>query len=74
MKNYHITHRPGDQWAAKQENTERAAAVFQNQQQAFEYARAVAQKHGGEVFIHGRDGLIRERNTYNKNDPASIKG
>lgn len=74
MRNYHITPRPDGQWAAKQEKTERAAAIFDKQQQAFDYARDIAQKYGGEVFIHGRDNLIRERNTYNKNDPRSIEG
>ncbi|EPN6606236.1 DUF2188 domain-containing protein, partial [Providencia rettgeri] len=43
------------------------------QQEAFEAARDIAKNQRSEVFIHGENGKIRERNTYG-NDPFPPKG
>ena len=44
------------------------------QREAFEHARDVARREGGEVLIQNRNNLIRERNTYGKADPFPPKG
>lgn len=48
-------HKPGAGRSIKKTNT---------QQEAFEVARKVARNQGAEVIIQGRDGKIREKNSY----------
>ena len=46
----------------------RAKSVHRTQQEAREAAREIARRNKRELFVHGRDGQIRERNTYGR-DP-----
>lgn len=73
MANQHVVYRSHNQWAVRKENSKRDTVVVDNQQKAFDIARQSAINQGGEVFIHGRDGKIRERNTY-KDDPYPPPG
>lgn len=73
MKNLHIVKRD-DGWAVKAENSSYDQSLHRYQDDAFKAARNQAQIAGGEVFIHGRDGKIRERNTYGKDDPFPPPG
>lgn len=71
-KNQHIV--PHDNgWAVKGEGADRASSVHQTQREAIERGREIAQNQGSELFIHGRGGRIRERDTYSK-DPYPPKG
>jgi len=71
-KNQHVIKR-GNGWAVRGENNSRDTVVKPTQTEAFEAAREIARNQGSEVFIHGRDGKIRERNSYG-NDPYPPKG
>ena len=35
-----------------------------NQREAIDAAREIARNQGSELLVHGRDGRIRERNSY----------
>lgn len=71
-KSQHIV--PHDNgWAVKGEGAERASSVHQTQREAIERGREIARHQGTELFVHGRDGRIRERDTYGK-DPYPPKG
>lgn len=72
--NYHVTPRQ-DGWAAKQAGSARAAAVVSTQKEAIDIARRLSEnKGGGDVFIHGKDGRIRDRDTTpSGNDPNPPK-
>ncbi len=71
-KNQHVVpHSEG--WAVKGEGNQRATSVYQTQQEAINAARQIAINQGSEMFIHGRNGQIRERNTYGK-DPFPPEG
>jgi len=71
-KNQHVVpHREG--WAVKGAGNERASSVHSTQEAAIESARQSAIQQKSEMFIHGRNGQIRERNTYG-NDPFPPKG
>lgn len=71
-KNQHVvTHKDG--WAVKSEGAHRATKVVPTQGEAIEIAKGIAQNNNSELFIHGRDGLIRERNTYGR-DPYPPEG
>jgi len=51
----------------------KASATFDTQKQAIIRATEVAKNQRTELYIHGRDGRIRERNSYG-NDPHPPKG
>lgn len=62
----------GGKWAVRKEGSSKSSA-HQTQQAASKAAKSIAKKEKSELFIHGRDGRIRERNSYG-NDPSSRKG
>ncbi len=72
-KNQHVTPRGGDGWNVHGEGNARATAVYPTQQQAIERARQIAIKQHSELLIHGKDGKIREKNSYG-NDPYPPEG
>ena len=71
-RNQHVVRRD-EGWAVRGEGNTRDTAHTQTQRDATEIAREIAQNQGSEVLIHGRDGKIRERNSYG-NDPYPPKG
>ena len=71
-RNQHVVPSDGD-WAVKGAGAKRATAVFDTQQQAINLATRVAKNQGTELFVHDRQGQIRERNSYG-NDPFPPKG
>lgn len=71
-KNIHVV--PHDKnWAVRSEGSEKVSKVTTTQKEAIEIAKQQAKNNSGEVFIHGTDGKIRERNTYGE-DPFPPKG
>lgn len=74
-KNFHITPRDGgrDGWSVRREGADRASSVHGSQADAVDAAREMARREQGELFVHGRDGRIRSRDSYG-NDPHPPKG
>jgi len=70
--NVHIV-KQGENWAVKKDNSTRASRVVKTQKEAIEIGRGQAINSNSELLIHGRNGKIREKNSYG-NDPSSIKG
>ncbi|HWB83200.1 MAG TPA: DUF2188 domain-containing protein [Bryobacteraceae bacterium] len=65
-KTVHVIPRDG-QWAVKREGrkSDRLSCVFSTQREAVESAKAIMRgEGGGQLVVHGRDGQIRERDTY----------
>mgnify|MGYP002780391153 CR=1 FL=1 len=71
-KNQHVVPHP-DGWAVRGAGNERVSSIHDTQAQAAAQARATAERQGTEVLIHGRDGRIRERDSYG-NDPFPPRG
>lgn len=71
-KNQHVVPHDGG-WAVRGEGNERATSVHATQADATEAARQIATNQQSEVLIHGRNGQIRERNSYG-NDPCPPAG
>jgi Uncharacterized protein conserved in bacteria (DUF2188) len=71
-KNIRVVPQSG-QWAVKRDGAERAGSVHSTQQAAIQTATSSAKRIGGEVQIHGRNGQIRERNSYG-NDSFPPRG
>lgn len=60
-------------WAVRPAGGGRYSSVHDTQREAINRAREVAQNQGTELFIHGRDGRIRERDSHGR-DPFPPKG
>lgn len=60
-------------WAVRKAGSTRASSVHKTQEQAIAAGTAIARNQGTELYIHGKDGRIRERNSYGR-DPHPPKG
>jgi uncharacterized protein YdaT len=70
--NQHVVpHKDG--WAVRGEGAGKASSIHTTQADAIERGREVAQNQRSELFIHGRDGRIRERDSKG-HDPFPPKG
>lgn len=65
--NQHVLPRSGE-WAVKKAGASRDTKIFSKQSKAIDFAKDIAKNKGAELFIHSRDGRIRERNTYGKDN------
>ena len=66
-KNQHVVPQSG-KWAVKGDGSKRASKVVSTQKEAIDVARQIARNQGSDVVIHGRDGKIRDKDSYG-NDP-----
>ena len=65
---------PGEKgWRVEVEGASRARSTHGTQAEAARAGRVVARKNESELLVHGRDGKIRQRNTYRR-DPRATKG
>jgi hypothetical protein len=71
-KGQHVVPRDGS-WAVRRSGSDKATRVFETQVEAVRAAREIARNQRTELYIHGRDGLIRERESFG-NDPNPPKG
>ncbi len=62
----------GADWAVKRPGTDRASSVHPTQSEASRRAHDMGRRDGSEVITHGRDGKIRESDSYG-NDPCPPK-
>ena len=62
-RNQHVVPRE-DGWAVRGEGNNRDTRRFETQGDAIRVARRIARNQKGELFVHGRDGRIRERRSY----------
>lgn len=71
-RNQHVTPK-GDKWQVKGAGNEKATSIHDTQKEAIDVARNIARNQNSELFIHGKNGRIRERDSYG-NDPFPPKG
>ena len=69
-KNQHVVGYEGG-WAVKPEGAQSPSAVFKTQSEAWEKAKSIARKERTEAILHGKNGLIRARNTYGHDERRS---
>lgn len=62
-KAQHVVPRSG-KWGVLTSGASRASSVHTTQAEAIETAREIAKSRKTELYIHGQDGRIRERNSY----------
>ncbi len=59
-------------WSVRKGGASRASRVFETQTEAIDYAKGLAKKNGSELYIHAKDGTIRDKRSYG-NDPNPPK-
>ena len=67
-RNQHVVTNDG-RWAVRGEGAGRTTSTHRTQHAAINAARSIAINQLSEVVIHGRDGRIRDRDSYG-NDPC----
>jgi uncharacterized protein YdaT len=72
-KNLHVVPRADGGWNVRKTGAERATRIFDTQKEAIEYARELARKQSGELYIHRKDGTISGRDSYGS-DPLPPRG
>lgn len=64
-KSQHVVPTPKG-WSVRRHGANRATRVFDREEDAVAFAREVAKKAGTELFLHRRDGTVREMNSYGR--------
>ena len=72
-KGVHVTPRDDGRWNVRRDGASRASSVHDTQAAAAGAGRDTARRERTELFIHGRDGQIRDRDSYG-GDPNPPKG
>jgi uncharacterized protein YdaT len=70
--NQHVVPHDGD-WAVRSEGSRHPSSVHDTQAEAIARGRAIAQREGSELIVHGRDGRIRVRDSHGR-DPHPPRG
>lgn len=71
-KGQHVVPR-GNKWSVRKAGSEKSTRIYDTQKEAIKDATRIAKNQKTELYIHGRDGRIRDRNSYG-NDPHPPKG
>jgi Uncharacterized protein conserved in bacteria (DUF2188) len=64
MKSVHVVSNPSGGWSVRKSGANRATRVFSTQTDAIGFARKTAKAQHSELYVHGSNGQIRERNSY----------
>lgn len=72
-KNIHVTNSPRGGFQVKPSGSSKAYRRTETQREAIDIGRELARKQHSELVIHGKDGKIRQKNSYG-NDPYPPKG
>lgn len=72
-KDIHVVPDGPNKWRVERVGQDRAIAVTETQAEAAKVGRETARKDKVEFNLHGRDGRVREKDSYG-NDPRRTKG
>ena len=59
-------------WSVKKSGAVRASKIFDTKFKAIEYGREISKSEKTELYIHKKNGMIQDRNSYG-NDPNPPK-
>jgi len=66
-RDQHVVPNPRGGWSVRHTGAARATRVFDTQEEAVKYARDLAQKESVELYVHRRDGTVRESTIKQRN-------
>jgi len=67
-KNQHVTPHPEGGWQVKGAGNSKATKKTETQRAAIDIAQKIARNQNSELLIHGKNGQIREKNSYGNDD------
>jgi hypothetical protein len=62
----HVVPSASGGWSVRKQGAARASKNFDHQAEAIEYGKEHARKDKSDVFVHGKNGMIRDHTSYNK--------
>ncbi|WP_426031948.1 DUF2188 domain-containing protein [Caulobacter sp. DWP3-1-3b2] len=62
----HVVPSTSGGWSVRKQGAARASKNFTRQEEAIEYGKEHARRDGSDVFIHGKNGMIRDHTSYKK--------
>lgn len=68
-----VRSKDGGGWDVKKSGTSKATKHFATQDEAIEYGQNIAKNQKSELYIHDKDGKIRDKKNFGK-DPYPPKG
>lgn len=68
----HVVKNSSGGWAVKKGGSSKATKVHKTQKEAIVHGREIAKNQKAELYIHGQDGKIRQKDSYG-NDPNPPK-
>jgi len=68
----HVVKNPSGGWAVKKGGSSKATKVHNTQRDAIDHGREIAKRQEAELYIHGQDGKIRQKDSFVK-DPNPPK-
>ncbi len=72
-KNQHVVPTENGKWGVRGEGNDHLTRITDTQQEAIDIGRKISKNQKSELFIHGQNGQIRERDSHG-HDPRSSKG
>lgn len=60
----HVVPSSAGGWSVRKTGASRASKIFTTQTDAINYAKQLARKDKADVYVHGRDGMVRNRTSY----------
>lgn len=73
QKSHHVVTNPNSGWDIKKGGVDRATKHCDKKQEAIEKACGISRNQGTELYIHGRDGKIQQKDSLG-NDPFPSQG
>jgi hypothetical protein len=67
-RSLHVILNPNGGWVVREGGSRSIERTFETQKQAIDFARMISRTRSKELFIYGRNGMIREKDSYIK-DP-----
>ncbi len=67
-KNQHVVPTGDGNWGVRGAGNQRLTRITDTQAEAIEIGKEIAQNQNSELFIHGRNGQIRSKDSYGHDD------
>jgi hypothetical protein len=71
-KSNHVVPSKSAGWAVKKSGSSKASKLFETKEEAVDYARELSKTEKTELYIHKKNGMIQEKNSYGS-DPNPPK-
>jgi hypothetical protein len=60
----HVVPKRDGRWAVWRSGASRVSRIFPTEQDAVEYAKQMARKESGDLYVHRGDGTVRSRDSF----------